>query len=164
MMEDIKANVKDWANEDEVACYIEKILKREAYDHSGLVYGIGHAIYTLSDPRAVLLRERAKQLAEKKEMMDVFNLYTLIEKLTPQVFNRLRDPDKKMCANVDLYSGFVYQMLDIPTEVFTPLFAISRVASWCAHRIEELMTSKKIIRPAYRNVCRDGVYLPIDER
>ncbi|MBO4954375.1 MAG: citrate/2-methylcitrate synthase [Clostridia bacterium] len=164
MMEDVKANVKDWANEDEVACYIEKILRREAYDHSGLVYGIGHAIYTLSDPRAVLLRERAKQLAEKRDMMDVFNLYALIEKLTPQVFNRLKDPDKKMCANVDLYSGFVYQMLDIPTEVYTPLFAISRVASWCAHRIEELMTSKKIIRPAYRNVCRDGVYLPIDER
>ncbi len=164
MMADVKANVRDWTDEDEVGAYIEKILKREAYDQSGLVYGIGHAIYTLSDPRAVLLRERARQLAEKRGCTDVFHLYTLIEKLTPQVFNRLKDPDKKMCANVDLYSGFVYEMMGIPQEIYTPLFAISRVASWCAHRIEELMTSKRIIRPAYRNVCRDGEYISLEER
>lgn len=164
MMEDIKTHVQNWENEDEVAGYIEKIIKREAYDHSGLVYGIGHAIYTLSDPRAVLLRERAEKLAEKKDAMDIFHLYNLVEKLTPQVFNKLKDPDKQMCANVDLYSGFVYQMLGIPEEIYTPLFAVSRVAGWCAHRIEEMMTSKKIIRPAYRNVCRDVPYVPINER
>lgn len=164
MMEDIKAHVQNWENEDEVAAYIEKILNREAYDHSGLVYGIGHAIYTRSDPRAVLLRERARDLAEKKDAMEVFNLYQLIEKLTPEVFRKLKDPDKIMCANVDLYSGFVYQLLGIPVEIYTPLFAIARTPGWCAHRIEEMMTSKKIIRPAYRNVCRDVAYVPIDQR
>ncbi|NLI89685.1 MAG: citrate/2-methylcitrate synthase [Epulopiscium sp.] len=164
MMEDIKANVKDWEDKDEVAAYIEKILRKEAFDGSGLVYGMGHAVYTLSDPRAILLKQKAIELAKEKEMDKEFNLYASIEELTPSIFAKVRGVEKEMCANVDFYSGFVYNMLGIPNELHTPIFAIARIAGWCAHRVEELISGGKIIRPAYRNVSSTRDYIKIDQR
>ena len=158
-------NVKDWANEDEVAAYIEKIIRREAFDRAGLIYGMGHAIYTYSDPRCVLLKERAKKLAEKnEEFKKEYDLYALIEKLTPDVFDKVKNNGKVMCANVDLYSGFVYKMLGIPKELYTPIFAVSRVVGWCAHRIEEVIAGGKIIRPAYKSISQKMEYINIENR
>jgi len=164
MMEDIKANVKDWSSETEVGNYLKKILNREAYDRSGLIYGIGHAVYTLSDPRAVLLRERAELLAREKNHEQEFGLYTLIEKLAPLVFQEVKNSDKVVSPNVDFFSGFVYSMLNIPFELYTPLFAISRIAGWSAHRMEELISGGRIIRPAYKSIVRPRNYIPLDER
>ncbi|HHW48098.1 MAG TPA: citrate/2-methylcitrate synthase [Clostridiaceae bacterium] len=164
MMEDIKAHVKDWNDEDEIAAYLEKILRKEAYDRSGLIYGIGHAVYTLSDPRAVLLKKKAEVLAKEKGMENEYKLYTTIEKLTPSVFHRVKKAGKVMCANVDFYSGFVYEMLNIPRELFTPIFAVARIAGWCAHRIEELINGGRIIRPAYKSVAGRKKYISMDER
>jgi len=164
MMEDIKSNVKNWSDEAEVMAYIRKILNKEAYDKSGLVYGIGHAVYTLSDPRAILLKERAARLAKNKGFEDEFNLYTLIEKVTPELFCEVKGTNKIIAANVDFYSGFVYKMLGIPADLYTPLFAMSRVVGWCAHRIEEVTAGGKIIRPAYKSVVKRKAYVPIDER
>ncbi len=163
MIEDFKANIEDITDADQIAAYIEKTLKRETYDGSGLVYGMGHAIYTLSDPRAVMLKKKAAELAEITGNQKEFGLYNMIEELTPQVFARVRG-SKDMCANVDLYSGFVYKMLNIPPELYTPMFAIARMVGWCAHRIEEVLYGKKIIRPAYKSVSRKRGYVPIDER
>ncbi len=163
MIDDFKANIEDIRDADQVAAYIEKTLKKETYDHSGLVYGMGHAIYTLSDPRAVMLKQKAAELAEITGNQEEFGLYNMIEELTPEVFARVRG-NKVMCANVDLYSGFVYKMLNIPSELYTPMFAISRMAGWCAHRIEEVLYGKKIIRPAYKSVCKKKAYIPIDQR
>jgi len=152
MMDEIMKNVKNWENEEEVSAYLEKILKGQAYDRTKKIYGQGHAVYTLSDPRAILLRDKAKALAEEKGMIKEFNLYCLIEKLAPIVFKKVKGSDKDICSNVDFYSGFVYKMLGIPQDLNTPIFAISRIAGWCAHRLEEIIAGGRIIRPAYKCV------------
>ncbi len=164
MFAEIKENVKDWKDDDEISAYLTKILKKEAGDGSGLIYGMGHAIYTYSDPRAVILKKAATALAEKTGYLDQLNLLSAIERLTPAVFHQVTGSDKVMCANVDFYSGLVYTMLNIPEELFTPLFAIARVAGWCAHRIEEVMTSNRIIRPAYKSLIHGLPYLPLSQR
>jgi citrate synthase len=164
MMEDIKRNVKIWESEEEVGAYLAALLRGEAYDGSGLIYGQGHAVYTKSDPRAILLRDKAALLAEEKGLAREFGLYRLIERIAPAVFRKVKDSDKVICANVDFYSGFVYKLLGIPTELFTPLFAVSRVSGWCAHRLEEIVSGGRIIRPAYKCVQPRLPYLPMDKR
>ncbi len=164
MFDCIKKNVKDIHNEDEVASFLLKILKGEANDGSGLIYGMGHAIYTKSDPRAVMLKTYAKKLAYAKGFGEDFELLEQIETITPGLFNAYKGTDKDMCANVDLYSGLVYRMLGIPEEMYTPLFAIARVAGWCAHRMEEYCTSNRIIRPGYKCISKPREYVPLDER
>ena len=164
MMEDIKRNVKRWESEEEVAAYLAAILRGEAYDGTGLIYGQGHAVYTKSDPRAVLLRNKAAALAEEKNLSREFNLYRLIERLTPVVFKKVKGSVKDICANVDFYSGFVYRMLGIPTDLYTPLFAVSRVSGWCAHRMEELVSGGRIIRPAYKCVQPRLGYTELEKR
>ena len=164
MFDDIFANVSDWTDEAEVYDYLCKILRKEAGDRSGLIYGMGHAVYTLSDPRAVALKERAGKLAESKGMLDEFNLISLVEKLSPGVFADVRGSDKMICANVDMYSGFIYKMLGIPTELFTPLFTIARVAGWCSHRVEELSSGSRVIRPAYKFIGGKHLYVPLNNR
>jgi citrate synthase len=164
MMENIETNVKNWDNDGEVADYLEKILRGKAHDHSGLIYGQGHAVYTLSDPRAVLLRDKAALLAEEKKLTDEFKLYRLIDSLSPELFKKVKGSDKIISANVDFYSGFVYKMLGIPADLYTPLFAVSRVAGWCAHRMEECISGGRIIRPAYKCVQTRGDYVPLADR
>lgn len=164
MLEDFKANVKHWDNEGEVADHIRKIIHRQAGDGSGLIYGMGHAVYTLSDPRAVILKKKAFRLAEGKEIEAEFHLLDTIERLTPVLMKEERGVEKTLCANVDMYSGLVYRMLQIPEELYTPLFAVSRMAGWSAHRMEELMTGKRIIRPAYKALPKKRSYIPIAER
>ncbi len=163
MIDDFKQNLTDINDKDQIATHIEKLLQKEGYDRSGLIYGMGHAIYTKSDPRAVHLKKKAEELAEATGNMKEFRLYHLIEELTPEIFAKKKGP-KAMCANVDLYSGFVYQCLNIPQELYTPMFAISRTAGWCAHRIEEILYGGKIIRPAYKNVRKRAEYVEIGER
>ncbi len=164
MVEDIRAHVNSITDEGQVADHLRRIIRREANDHSGLVYGMGHAVYTLSDPRAVILREHAVRLAEGTEFEPEFTLLNIIERLTPEIFLQERGSSKPMCANVDLYSGLVYRMLKIPQDLFTPLFAVSRMAGWSAHRIEELFTGGRIIRPAYKSVSRPQKELPLSQR
>lgn len=164
MMEDIKANVTDWSSEKEVGDYLRKILRREAFDGSGLIYGMGHAVYTLSDPRAVLLKAKARELAAEKEYPQEFALYELIEKLVPDIFHDEKNSDRPIAPNVDFYSGFVYKILGIPPELNTPIFAIGRVPGWCAHRIEELVSGGRIIRPAYKNVVGRNKYIEMGAR
>lgn len=165
MQREIKDNVKDWENDDEVAAYLGKIVRKEAFDHSGLVYGMGHAVYTVSDPRAVVLKQFAQKMAEGTEFEAEYKLLESIERLSPEVILREKGTKKDMCANVDMYSGFVYTMLGIPEELFTPLFACGRMAGWAAHRFEEIVSGKRIIRPAYRTVRKGNrPYIPIDER
>lgn len=165
MQAEIKENVKDWENDDEIAGYLAKIVRKEAYDHTGLVYGMGHAVYTKSDPRAVILKRYAGELAKDTEFEREFNLLTAIERLSPEVILDVKGTKKDMCANVDMYSGFVYSMLGIPDNLFTPLFCCARMAGWSAHRFEELVSGKRIIRPAYKSTrLEERVYQPIDER
>ena len=164
MMDDIKANVKDWSSESEVKEYLRKIVRKEAFDHSGLIYGQGHAVYTISDPRAILLKKKAEELAKEKGCTEEFGLYLLIEKLAPIVLREEKDNDKLICTNVDFFSGFVYTMLNIPRELFTPIFAISRIAGWSAHRIEEIVSGGRIYRPAYKNVMERRNFVPIENR
>lgn len=164
MMSDIMENVQDWQDSDEVTAYLEKLLRREAGDRSGLLYGIGHAIYTLSDPRAVILKSKARSLAEEKGFDKELALYELVESLSPQAFQRVTGHDKVVSANVDFYSGLVYQMLGIPRDLLTPMFAVSRIAGWCAHRIEELTTGGRIIRPAYQALPQKHGYLSMCDR
>ncbi len=164
MMDDIKAHVKDWSSENEVKEYLRKIMRKEAYDKSGLIYGQGHAVYTISDPRTILLRNKAALLAKEKAMMDEFNLYVLIEKLAPVVFAEEKGESKQICTNVDFYSGFVYTMLGIPRDLFTPIFAVSRIAGWSAHRIEEIAAGGRIYRPAFKNILEPRQFLPIEKR
>jgi citrate synthase len=159
----IKSNVRDWDDEDELKEFLLKLLSGEAGDRSGLIYGMGHAIYTLSDPRALILKEVARNLAEKKGFKDEFRLYENVESLTKKIFAE-RGRDRPICANVDMFSGFVYNMLGIPEELFTPLFAIARMAGWCAHRIEEMYNPNKIIRPAYKAIKQHNQFVPMDER
>lgn len=165
MMEDIKSHVKDWADDDEVKAYLTKIMRKEAFDGSGLVYGMGHAIYTYSDPRCILLKDKAKGLVEKNpDFEKEFNLYCAVERLTPQVFAEVKHNPKVMCANVDMYSGFVYKMLSIPSDMYTPLFAVSRIVGWCAHRLEEVIGCGRIIRPAYKSMLHSKEYVKIEDR
>jgi len=164
MLDCIKENVKNWGNRGEVADFITKILKKEAGDGSGLIYGMGHAVYTLSDPRAVILKRKAFEMAKGKEIEAEFQLLSLIEELTPILMKEVRGVDKAMCANVDMYSGLVYRMLGIPDELFTPLFASARMVGWAAHRMEELLTGKRIIRPAYKPITKVKPYIPLCDR
>lgn len=164
MMEDIKKNVKDWTSEKEIEDYIAKIIRKEVGDRSGLVYGMGHAVYTLSDPRAELLKEKAAQLAKETGREEEFALYNLVAQLTPDIFAVVKGSDKIISANVDFYSGFVYSMLNIPSELYTPIFAVARIAGWCAHLLEELVSNTRIMRPAYRNVLKKRDYVPMKER
>jgi len=164
MMDDIMLNVKNWESEKEVSEYLEKILKGQAYDGSKLIYGQGHAVYTITDPRAILLRDKAKSLAEEKGLIKEFNLHCLIERLVPDVFKKVKGSDKEICTNVDFYSGFVYRMLGIPPELNTPIFAVSRIAGWCAHRMEEIIAGNRIIRPAYKCVQGRNEYTDITHR
>ncbi len=165
MQAEIKQEVKDWSNEDEVAAYLAKIVNKQAYDKSGLVYGMGHAVYTKSDPRAVICKRFASQLAEGTEFEAEFKLLESIERLAPQVILQEKGTSKDMCANVDMYSGFVYSMMGIPDELFTPLFACARMPGWAAHRFEEIVSGKRIIRPAYKVVgSLHREYVPIEQR
>ena len=164
MFDDLKAHVEDWTHEEEVTAYLQKILNKQAFDRSGLIYGMGHAVYTLSDPREVILKKFAKALAEEKGLTDEFNLYELVEKIAGRLIPEHRKVFKSVCANVDFYSGFVYTMLGIPQELFTPLFAIARMPGWSAHRLEELLNAGKIIRPAYKYVGKHVNYIPFEER
>lgn len=163
-MNEIKANIHDWEDKEEIYEYLKKILRGEAGDGKGLIYGIGHAVYTLSDPRAIILKERAGNLAQRTGNEKEFFLYSAIEELAPIAFREVKGIDKSICANVDFYSGFVYQMLGIPQELFTPIFAMSRIVGWCAHRIEEVTTENRIIRPAYKSAVKRLKYTPIGER
>ena len=164
MMDNIKENVKDWSNENEVKSYLQKIVNKEAFNHTGLIYGMGHAIYTVNDPRATILRDRAAKLAHEKGLDEEYNLYKMVEKFSPDILYEKHGDGKKICANVDLYSGFIYSMLNIPRELFTPIFAISRIAGWSAHRIEEIVAGGKIYRPAYKNISAEREYVPIEKR
>lgn len=164
MFDCIKEGVSDWNDDDEISAFLERLLLGEVGDHSGLIYGMGHAIYTLSDPRAVVLKHYAMNLAKGTEFEREFALLESVERLSPSVFARFKQADKNICANVDLYSGLVYRMLGIPTELYTPLFAIARVTGWCAHRIEEVCTGKKIIRPAYKAISKPREYMPLEFR
>ena len=167
MMEDMKRQVKNWSSEKEIEEYLLKVLNKRANDFSGKIYGIGHAVYTISDPRATLLKAKARELAIEKGKLEEFELYSLVERLTPEVFRVFKGEKSKkvFCINVDFYSGFVYSCLSIPKELYTPLFAVARVSGWCTHRIEELtFSAKRIIRPAFKNVYGKHEYTPINER
>ncbi len=167
MMENIKQNVKHWDSEKEVRDYLNKLLNKKAYDRSGKIYGIGHAVYTVSDPRAILLKKQARELAMEKDRLEEFELYNMIEDMAPKIFYEFKGEKvaKRVCANVDFYSGFVYNCIGIKESVYTPLFAMSRIAGWCAHRLEELtFDAKRIIRPAYKNVSPCQPYIDVDGR
>lgn len=164
MQAEIKENVKNWEDDDEVAAYIAKIVNKEAYDKTGLIYGMGHAVYTLSDPRAIICKDFATRLAEGTEYEPELNLLKSIERLAPEVILQEKGTNKDVCANVDMYSGFVYSMMGIPADLITPLFACSRMAGWAAHRMEEILTGKRIIRPAYKTAVKEQDYVPIEQR
>lgn len=165
MQKEIKENVVNWDNDDEVAAYLAKIVNKQAYDKSGLVYGMGHAVYTLSDPRAVICKRFAEKLAVGTEYEAEFRLLEKIERLAPEVILNEKGTHKDMCANVDMYSGFVYSMLGIPEDLFTPLFACARMSGWAAHRFEEIVSGKRIIRPAYKSIySKKRAYTPMEER
>jgi citrate synthase len=164
MMEDLRRQVHDLKDEEEVEKYLRKLLHKEVFDQKGLIYGMGHAVYSKSDPRAEIFKGFVKQLSEEKGRLDDFNLYSMIERLAPQVIADERKIYKGVSANVDFYSGFVYSMLDIPNELFTPIFAIARIVGWSAHRIEELINMDKIIRPAYISVMQEDEYKALADR
>ena len=165
MIEDVAAHVRDWSNDDEVADYLGKILRKEAFDKAGLLYGLGHAVYTKTDPRAEIIREYARRLAEQKGQVEKLDLIASIERLGPQVMRDVRGITKPISTNIDMYTGFVYSMLGIPQDLFTPIFAMARLAGWTAHRMEELYGAGRIIRPAYNSVMpHSGAYVPLDER
>ncbi|WP_308754317.1 citrate/2-methylcitrate synthase [uncultured Anaerotruncus sp.] len=164
MFDDMKKTLPDWTDEDAVRGYLKALLNKQAFDHAGLIYGMGHAVYSLSDPRADIFRAFVKSLSEEKGLDKEYELYSLVERLAPEVIGEERRIYKGVSANVDFYSGFVYSMLDLPTELFTPIFAIARIAGWSAHRIEELCNAGKIIRPAYQSVAPRAEYIPLRER
>jgi len=164
MFEDMKATLSDWTDEDAVREYLTKLLKKEAFDKSGLIYGMGHAVYSLSDPRANLLKAYVEQVSAEKGLDKEFALYKLIERIAPEVIAKERRIYKGVSANIDFYSGFAYSMLNLPPELYTPIFAIARIAGWSAHRIEELANDGKIIRPAYKSVHKHMAYTPLSER
>lgn len=164
MMEDLKKEVKDVKDRDQVESYLKRLLNKDAFDKKGLIYGMGHAVYSKSDPRAEIFKRFVKQLSEEKGRTGEFELYSMIEEMGPEIITRERRIYKGVSANVDFYSGFVYSMLDIPPEMFTPIFAIARIVGWSAHRIEELINMDKIIRPAYTSVMAEETYIPLEER
>lgn len=164
MFEDMKVKVNDWKDDVEIEKYLSKILNKEAFDKSGLIYGMGHAVYSISDPRAVIFKDYVERLAKEKGMEDEYNLYVKVEELAPKVIASVRKIYKGVSANVDFYSGFVYRMLNIPPEMFTSIFAISRIAGWSAHRLEEIINDGKIIRPAYKCVGESSTYIPLNDR
>ena len=164
MFEDLKKHVKDWDDDEAIIAYLEKLLDKQAFDQKGLIYGMGHAVYTISDPRQVILRGSVKKLAEAEGYEAEYNLYEKVERLAPEVIGRKRKIYKGVAANVDFYSGLLYSMLDIPCELYTPLFATARIAGWSAHRLEELINSGKIIRPAYMSISKKKDYTPLGKR
>ena len=164
MIADMKKEIKDWKDEDEVSAYLRKLLRGEAFDHQGLIYGMGHAVYSTSDPRELIFKEYVEKLSKEKGLSEEFELYSLIEKLGPKIISQERHMFKGVCCNVDFYSGFVYEMLGIPKELFTPMFAVARIVGWSAHRIEELSNNGKIIRPAYKPVITDEQYVALSNR
>ena len=164
MFDDLKANVKDWSNEEEIREYLLKLLNKEAFDKAGLIYGMGHAVYSLSDPRSKILSRFVKQLSEEKGKEEEYQLYATVERLAKQVIGEKRKIYKGVSANIDFYSGFIYSMLGLPHQLYTPLFAIARIVGWSAHRMEELMNGNRIIRPAYKAVAPHREYTQIDER
>lgn len=164
MFEDIKTHVRDWKDRDELKVYLTKILDRDAFDHTGLIYGLGHAIYQVSDPRAEVFRSSVGKLSKAKGRADEFEFYTAIEEVGAELLRERRKTDKGVCANVDFYSGFCYQMLGLPIELFTPIFAVARIVGWSAHRLEEIINSSKIMRPAYKYVGTHRSYVSLDKR
>ncbi len=165
MFNHLKANIADWKNVEEIDAYFTRMLNKEVYDHTGLIYGIGHAVYTISDPRALLLRELARELAKEKGRTDEFEFLELLEDRAVSTFARVKNNGKTVSSNVDFYSGFVYEMIGLPEEIYTPLFAMARIVGWTAHRNEELhFAGRRIIRPAYMNVLQEETYVPIGER
>jgi citrate synthase len=164
MFRDMKEKVSDWKDDNEVNAYLGKLLGKEAFDHSGLIYGMGHAVYSLSDPRALIFRQFVEQLAKEKGREDEYKLYSKVETLAPIIIGEKRQIYKGVSANVDFYSGFVYSMLDLPEEIFTPIFAVARIVGWSAHRLEELVNHGKIIRPAYKSVTKRQSYVPVEAR
>ncbi len=164
MIEDMKSHLSDWEDEEQVALYLKQLLNKEVFDHAGLIYGVGHAVYSKSDPRAVVFKSFVEKLSQAKGLEKEYNLYTLIERLAPQVIAEERQIYKGVNVNVDFYSGFVYKMLGLPTELYTPIFAIARIVGWSAHRIEELANNGKIIRPAYKPVGYDKKYIELEKR
>ena len=164
MFDAIKEEVKDWKDEEEVAHYLQRLLNKDAFDHAGLIYGVGHAVYSKSDPRAVIFKSFVQKLSEEKWLQDEFALYSLVERLAPQVIADTRKIYKGVSINVDFYSGFVYDMLQLPMELYTPIFAMARIVGWSAHRLEELANNGKIIRPAYKPVGEDHVYTNLNDR
>ena len=164
MFHDMKKEVKDWTDEEEVRMYLKKLLHKEAFDRKGLIYGMGHAIYSVSDPRAEVFKAYVETLAREKGRMKDYALYSMVERLAPEVIAEERRIYKGVSANVDFYSGFVYSMLDLPLELYTPMFAVARIVGWSAHRMEELINADKIIRPAYKNVLAPSIYVPLAER
>lgn len=164
MFEDMKKEVSDWEDEDEVSGYLARLLHKEAFDQAGLIYGVGHAVYSKSDPRAVVFKKFVQDLSKEKGLEKEFALYSMVERLAPQVIAKERQIYKGVSINVDFYSGFVYHMLELPMELYTPIFAMARISGWSAHRMEELANNGKIIRPAYKSVCEDRVYRQMKER
>lgn len=164
MMDDLKKHVSDWKDEDAVRSYLRGLLNKDYFDHSGLIYGIGHAVYSLSDPRAQILKSFVQQLSQEKQLTDEYELYCLVERLAPEVISEKSRIYKGVSANVDFYSGFVYSMLNLPLELYTPMFAVARTVGWSAHRIEELANNGKIIRPAYLSISEDQTYVPLKRR
>ena len=164
MFADLKEHVKDWKDEDEIRAYLLKLLNKEAFDHAGLIYGMGHAVYSISDPRSKILSRFVRRLSEEKGREDEYHLYTSVEKLAKEVIAKERKIYKGVSANIDFYSGFIYSMLGLPHELYTPLFAIARIAGWCAHRMEELVNGNRIIRPAYKAVAPTREYVPLKDR
>ena len=164
MFEDMKKEVKDWADEEEVSRYLDRLLNKDAFDKAGLIYGVGHAVYSISDPRAVVLKKFVEKLSEEKGLHKEFELYNLVERLAPKIIAGERKMYKGVSVNVDFYSGFVYKMLGLPMELYTPIFAIARMSGWAAHRLEELANNGKIIRPAYKSICEERAYVDLKDR
>jgi citrate synthase len=164
MMDELKSEVSDWSDETEITAYLQRILDKNAFDHSGLIYGIGHAVYSVSDPRAVLFEGFVEKLSADKGLSDEYKLYTRIARIAPELISSQRRMYKGVSANIDFYSGFVYEMLGLPREMFTPIFAISRIAGWCAHLLEENVSGGRIIRPAYKSITPKSSYVPLSER
>ncbi len=164
MFEDMKKNVRDWKDDDEISAYLRRLLHKEAFDKAGLIYGVGHAVYSVSDPRAEVFKGFVKKLAAEKGLADEFRLYSAVERLAPKLIADERKIYKGVNTNVDFYSGFVYSMLGLPAELFTPMFAVARIVGWSAHRLEEIVSAEKIIRPAYRAVAAHKEYVPLKER
>ena len=164
LFDDIKKNVKDWTDDDEISAYLRKILNKETFDRTGLIYGMGHAVYSISDPRSIILRQYLYKLAAEKKRESELILYKKIDEIAPKLISEKKTIYKGVSANIDFFSGLLYQLLNIPEDLYTPLFAIARTAGWGAHRMEELTNGNRIIRPAYRAVSQRKSYIPMSDR